>query len=179
MDFDLGQVDGMNGLQRSVQDRRDGCPDFGANEFMQLTKHTDYALRLLIHLARSGDERVAIAEVAKLHGISQAHLLKVANHLAHLGFIETTRGRGGGVRLARKPGEINLAEIVRATEPGTDLVQCGGCGILGMCNLPSIFRDGIDAFHAVLAEYTLADLLRDRAGGALAASPLSSAAKSA
>lgn len=128
---------------------------------MQLTRHTDYALRLLIHLAKAGDERVQIAEAARLHNISQAHLMKVANHLAHLGFVETVRGRNGGIRLARDPAEINLAAVVCATEPNTALVRCGGCCILGNCNLPLIFREAFAAFHNVLAKYTLADLLKN------------------
>lgn len=128
---------------------------------MQLTRHTDYALRLLIHLAKVGEERVQIADVARLHDISQAHLMKVANHLAHLGFVETVRGRNGGVRLAREPGEINLAAVVCATEPNTSLVQCGGCCILGSCHLPSIFAESFAAFRDVLAKYSLADLLKN------------------
>jgi len=127
---------------------------------MQLTRHTDFALRLLIHLAIRKDERVQIADVAKEHAISRTHLMKVANHLAHLGFLETVRGRGGGIRLARDPGEINLAEVVCSTEPSTTLVQCGGCGLLrGGCRLPGIFAEGFAAFRDVLAKYTLADLM--------------------
>lgn len=129
---------------------------------MQLTRHTDYALRLLIYLTHSGEERVQIADVAKSHDISKAHLLKVANHLAHCGFIETTRGRGGGVRLARPAQDINLAEVVCATEPGTALVQCGGCSLLpGGCQLPGIFSHGFAAFREVLARYSLADLMKE------------------
>lgn len=127
---------------------------------MQLTRHTDYALRLLIHLATTDADRVQVGEVARAHGISQTHLLKVANHLAHLGFVETVRGRGGGVRLARPATEIGLADVICATEPGTTLVQCGGCGLLaGGCRLPSIFRQAFGAFRDVLARYTLADLM--------------------
>jgi len=120
---------------------------------MQLTRHTDFALRLLIHLATDPGERVQIADVAKMHGISRTHLMKVANHLSHLGFIETVRGRGGGIRLARDPAEINLADVVCSTEPGTTLVQCGGCGLLADgCRLPRIFAEGFAAFRDVLAK---------------------------
>lgn len=128
---------------------------------MQLTRHTDYALRLLIHLSHAGDGvRVQVAEVADAHRISKAHLLKVANHLARLGFVETIRGRGGGLRLARRPSAINLAEVVCGTEPGTTMVQCGGCGLMaGGCRLPGIFAEGFEAFRAVLARHTLADLM--------------------
>lgn len=129
---------------------------------MQLTRHTDYALRLLIHLAAGEGARAQIADVASAHDISKTHLMKVANQLAHCGFIETTRGRGGGVRLARPASEINLAEVVCATEPGTALVQCGGCNLLpGGCLLPGIFAQGFGAFRDVLARYSLADLMRE------------------
>jgi len=128
---------------------------------MQLTRHTDYALRLLIHLAHAGEgQRVQVPEVAAAHGISKSHLLKVANHLAHEGFVDTLRGRGGGLRLARPAAKINLADVICATEPGTTLVQCGGCGLtIGGCRLPGIFNRALDAFLAVLAEHSLADLL--------------------
>ena len=128
---------------------------------MQLTRHTDYALRLLIHLAAKPGELAQIADVARAHAISQAHLMKVANHLAHLGLVETVRGRGGGVRLARPAAEINLADVVCGTEPGTAMVQCGGCGLMsGGCRLPSIFDEGMAAFIAVLRKYTLAELMQ-------------------
>ncbi|HMO68192.1 MAG TPA: Rrf2 family transcriptional regulator [Novosphingobium sp.] len=128
---------------------------------MQLTRHTDYALRLLIHLAHAApDARVQVAEVADAHRISKAHLLKVANHLARLGFVETARGRGGGLRLARPASDINLAEVVCGTELGTTLVQCGGCGLIaGGCRLPGIFAEGFEAFRTVLARHSLADLM--------------------
>ena len=129
---------------------------------MQLTRHTDYALRLLIHLAANEGARVQIADVASAHDISRTHLMKVANHLAHSGFIETARGRGGGVRLARPASEINLAEVVCATEPGTTLVQCGGCTLLRKgCGLPAIFGEAFAAFRAVLARYSLAQLMAE------------------
>lgn len=137
------------------------CTTHGLHALMQLTRHTDYALRLLIHLARSGQERIQIAEVARLHGISHAHLMKVANHLAHLGFIDTVRGRGGGVRLARPAEEINLAAVVRGTEPDRPLVECGACGIGGNCGLPTIFAESVEAFLGSLGRYSLGDLARN------------------
>lgn len=128
---------------------------------MQLTRHTDYALRLLIHLAARPGGLVQVAEVAREHKISQTHLMKVANHLSHLGVVETVRGRGGGVRLARPAEEINLADVVCGTEPGTPLVQCAGCKLLkGGCHLPSIFGEGLAAFIDVLRKYSLAQLMK-------------------
>ncbi|WP_374589095.1 Rrf2 family transcriptional regulator [Novosphingobium sp.] len=127
---------------------------------MQLTRHTDYALRLLIHLAHAGDRRVQVDDVARAHDISLAHLKKVANHLAHLGLVETTRGRGGGLRLARPASEIDLAEIVTGTEPPGSLVQCAGCGLIGAgCSLPSVFAEAMAAFRAVLQRHSLAEFI--------------------
>ena len=76
---------------------------------MQLTRHTDYALRLLIFLAGIGDRRASIAEVAEAQAVSRTHLMKIANALVHAGFVEATRGRGGGIRLAHPPGRSTLA----------------------------------------------------------------------
>lgn len=127
---------------------------------MQLTRHTDYALRLLIHLAHAGDRRVQVGDVARAHDISLAHLKKVANHLAHLGLIETTRGRGGGLRLARPASAINLAEVISGTEPPGALVQCTGCGLTSAgCALPSVFSEAMAAFRGVLERHSLAELL--------------------
>lgn len=126
---------------------------------MQLSRHTDYALRLLIHLGRAPDRLWSIAEVAAAHDISRTHLMKIANELVHGGFVEGVRGRGGGLRLARPAAEINLDAVLRHTERGDSLVSCGGCHI-GGCSLPTVFAEGMAAFHAVMKSYTLADMLR-------------------
>lgn len=132
---------------------------------MQLTRHTDYALRLLIHLASLAEgERVSIADVAAAQDISRTHLMKIANLLAHAGFIAAARGRGGGIELALTPERINLGAVVRTTEPGTPLVDCRGCHLLPLCKLPGILKQACTAFHGVLDRYTLADLLREKCG---------------
>jgi Rrf2 family nitric oxide-sensitive transcriptional repressor len=84
---------------------------------MQLTRHTDYALRLLIHLAGNTGARVQIADVARDQAISRTHLMKIANKLARAGFIDAVRGRGGGIRLGRAPEDIILGEVIRLMEP--------------------------------------------------------------
>lgn len=127
---------------------------------MQLTRHADYALRLLISLAGAQDQRVLIADVAEAHDISRTHLMKVANALARLGYIVAVRGRGGGIRLSREPSLINVGEVVRAMEPGNSPVNCSGCRLLPHCRLPGIFCEAMDAFFAVLNRYSLADLLK-------------------
>lgn len=127
---------------------------------MQFTRHTDYALRLLLHLAEAGEERVSIAMVAEAQGISQTHLMKIANNLAHAGLIEATRGRGGGIRMAKRPEEINLGDAIRALEPDCGLVNCTGCRLIRRCGLPPVLNQAMDAFYGVLGEKTLADIMR-------------------
>lgn len=129
---------------------------------MQLTRHTDYALRLLMYLTDLGEERTSIAEVADAQMISRTHLMKIANELARSGFIQAVRGRSGGIRLARPADQINLGDVIRATEPGCGLVDCTGCRLIRRCNLPGIFDQAQNAFHTVLAKYTLAELVREK-----------------
>jgi Rrf2 family nitric oxide-sensitive transcriptional repressor len=126
---------------------------------MQLTRHTDYALRLLIYLAGLDGARAQIAQVAQAQAISRTHLMKIANELARAGFIEAVRGRGGGIRLCRDPADINLAELVRAMEPACPLVECGSCRLVGSCTLPRALGEAASAFYAALAGYSLADIM--------------------
>lgn len=131
---------------------------------MHLTRHTDYALRLLISLARlDGDRpdgaRLSIAEVADAQDISRTHLMKIANQLAHAGFIEATRGRGGGIRLARPAQEINIGAVVAAMEPGCAMVDCTGCRTLRQCSLPALLRRAKAAFMEQLGQASLADIV--------------------
>jgi Rrf2 family nitric oxide-sensitive transcriptional repressor len=131
---------------------------------MQLTRHSDYALRLLIHLGSSGEGRVSIASVAEEQDISATHLMKIANGLVHAGYIEAVRGRGGGIRLARDPAEINIGAVLDVTEPRCPMVDCTGCRLVRGCNLPGVLAEARRAFMDVLRRYTLADVLRGRAG---------------
>lgn len=126
---------------------------------MQLTRHTDYALRLLIDLAGADEGLMQIADIAERQAISRTHLMKIASELAHAGFIEAVRGRGGGLRLARRPAEIRLDEILAVTEPRCDMVDCGSCRLVGRCRLPRVLDDALNAFHAVLARHSLADVI--------------------
>jgi Rrf2 family nitric oxide-sensitive transcriptional repressor len=129
---------------------------------MQLTRHTDYALRLLIHLAQSevaGLGRISIAEVAEAQGISRTHLMKIANELAHAGFVNAARGRSGGLLLGKPASEINLGAVIRMTEPHCRLIDCQDCRLVRRCGLPPILDEASDAFHAVLGKYSLADFM--------------------
>lgn len=134
---------------------------------MQLTRHTDYALRLLIHLAGIEGSRAQIAEVADAQAISRTHLMKIANELSRAGFIVSVRGRGGGIRLGRDPEDINLGDVIRTMEPECSLVDCTACRLIRRCNLPGILDEAAKKFHGVLARYSLADLIREQERGPL------------
>lgn len=127
---------------------------------MQLTRHTDLALRLLIRLADIGEERATIAEVAKDQAVPRNHLMKIANDLAHAGFIDAARGRSGGIRLARPADQIRIGDVVATMEPHCEMVRCSECRLVRRCVLPRHLDRALGAFHAVLNEQTLADITR-------------------
>jgi len=127
---------------------------------MRLTRYTDYALRVLIHLGAQPDRICSIAEIARGYGISQNHLMKVAHDLGKAGYVEGVRGRSGGIRLARPPETINVGAVVREMEEGFDLVECDTCTIAPACELTRILDEALVAFMTVLDRYTLADLLK-------------------
>ena len=131
---------------------------------MRLTRYTDYAMRVLLYVGAQEEERLSpISEIARAYDISQNHLMKVANDLVNAGYLESVRGRFGGVRLARPAAEINVGAVVRHTEEGFDLVDCGSCVIAPACGLTGALAEALAAFMAVLDGYTLADLLQKRA----------------
>jgi len=125
---------------------------------MRLSRHTDYALRVLMHVAVRGDGSSSIPEIARAYVISEEHLRKVVHSLGKAGFIATQRGRGGGIRLGRPTVEINLGSVVRHTEDSFRLVPCPECLIAPVCLLPGMLNEAVEAFLAVLDKYTLADL---------------------
>lgn len=135
---------------------------------MRLTVYTDYSVRMLMYLALKGDGLATIAEVANAYGISKAHLTKIAHQLGVAGYVETIRGKGGGLRLARPAAEIGLGEIVRCTEPDRALVLCfdpqhAMCRIVPACGLRGALQAAELAFLAVLDSYSLADLVHRKA----------------
>lgn len=140
---------------------------------MRLTQFTDYTLRVLIYLgARDDDAGLAtIGDIANAYGISQNHLMKVVHHLSKHGFVETVRGKGGGMKLARPADQINIGEVVRGAEVDVALVEClqpasgangAGCAIMPMCELQSLLVRATEAFFAVLDRQTLADLVQPK-----------------
>ena len=129
-----------------------------------MTLHSDYALRLLIRLAVEPDDVHTIESISHRYGISQHHLGKVAQTLVQAGFVESVRGRRGGLRLACGADEIRLGDVMRATEQDFALVECfdpeaGGCAIAGACGLQRVLREALAAFFEVIDRHTLADLV--------------------
>lgn len=130
---------------------------------MRLTRYTDYSLRVLIHLALHEDRICSIGEISRTYDVSQNHMMKVVNALAHDGFVETLRGRAGGMRLARPAKEITVGEVVRRTEEGFQLAECSGCALSPACGLTGVLQKGVQAMLAVFDSYTIAELLTDKA----------------
>lgn len=126
---------------------------------MRLTRYSDYAMRVLLYLGRLPDRICPISEIARAYGISQNHLMKVINDLVRAGYLESVRGRNGGVRLAKGAGEIRIGAVLRYTEGDFDLVGCKTCIIGSACGLSSVLDEAVDAFLGVLDGYTLADVL--------------------
>ncbi|MFD1703502.1 Rrf2 family transcriptional regulator [Methylopila henanensis] len=121
---------------------------------MRLTRYTDYAIRTLAYLAARPERLSSIAEVAAAYGVSQNHLMKVVHELAKAGYVETVRGRSGGMRLAKPAGAITVGEIVRLTEDGFDLVDCGSCAINGVCGVKGALAEATRAFLGVLDRHS-------------------------
>jgi Rrf2 family transcriptional regulator, nitric oxide-sensitive transcriptional repressor len=134
---------------------------------MQLTVHTDYALRVLLYLAHFPEKRSGTEEISTAYGISKNHLVRVVQTLADAGFVRVIVGRSGGVELARNPADIRLGEVVRASEASFRLVEChdhasNTCPIVPVCGLKSLLDSALESFLAELDKHTLADMVRPR-----------------
>jgi Rrf2 family nitric oxide-sensitive transcriptional repressor len=131
---------------------------------MRLTLHTDYALRVLIHVAIADGKLITISDIAESFDISKQHLMKVVSDLGRKSYLDTVRGRGGGIRLCRPPRDINIGQVLRETEDKLDVIGCLGqrdyCPIEHVCVLRGVLHDAMQAFLAVLDGYTLADLIK-------------------
>lgn len=130
---------------------------------MRLSTFSDYSLRVLMYLGVQPNRLATIAEIAAVFEISESHLMKVVHQLGRGGCIETVRGKGGGMRLARAPREIVLGDVIRQTESDFALVECfsenSACRIQPACRLHAILDESLGAMFLVLDGYTLADLL--------------------
>jgi Rrf2 family nitric oxide-sensitive transcriptional repressor len=132
---------------------------------VRLTHYSDFALRLLMLLALEPDKLHTVEEAARRYGISRNHLTKVAHRLVQSGFVSSRRGRGGGLRLTKRPEAINLGAVVRATEDNFVLVECfdrerNRCVLTAACGLRGPLEEALLAFLAVLDRYSLADLVK-------------------
>ncbi|MGE0627066.1 MAG: Rrf2 family transcriptional regulator [Hyphomicrobiaceae bacterium] len=129
---------------------------------MQLTRFSDFALRVLMYAHAADDRLVTIEEMAAAYRISRTHLMKVVNALSRAGYLKAVRGRVGGVTLARPAEAIRLGDVVRATEPDFALVECFSCDneciIHGCCRLPAVLRHALAAFLSELDRHTLASI---------------------
>lgn len=133
---------------------------------MKLTLYSDYSLRVLMYVAQA-DHRVQIDEIAKFYNISKNHLTKVVNNLANLGYLETIRGRGGGLLMKQDPKTINIGSLIKQTEEHFDIVECfnsetNTCPLINRCGLQNVLHEATLAYLAVLDKYTLDDILNKR-----------------
>lgn len=131
---------------------------------MQLTSYTDYALRVLIYLAKAADRQVTITEIADYYDISRNHLVKVVHQLGSLGFVKTVRGKGGGLSLQRSAESIGIGEVIRSMENHFVWVECFDpacqqCKLLPNCGLRHLLNTAGNAYLSVLDSATLADVL--------------------
>lgn len=138
---------------------------------MRLTKWTDYTLRVLMHCAatRHRSTPLTISEIAERHDISRSHLMKIVMTLSSLGWIESIRGRGGGIRLLVNADELTIGEVVRQTETDFNMVECfdndtNTCRLNGRCRLKSVLQEATQSYLRVLDDVRLSDLLPNASG---------------
>lgn len=135
---------------------------------MRLTAHTDYSLRVLIYLALDPERLATIREISERYDISRNHLMKIVQELGKAGYIETVRGKHGGIRLGRRPDSIVVGDVVRTMEDNMNLVECFNaeanmCQIVPVCVLKDVLVEALEQFLGALDRYTLADLVTPKA----------------
>lgn len=134
---------------------------------MQLTLYTDYSLRALLYIGGAGGRIVTISEISSYYGVSRNHMVKVVQNLGALGYIKATRGKAGGLRLAKAPEDIRISDVVRDTEPHMNIQECferetNTCPLIDNCRLMGVLYQARQGFIDVLARHTLADMLPRR-----------------
>ena len=130
---------------------------------MRLTNFSDYALRMLMYAASTGNRLITIEEAARTFKISKTHLNKVANTLTRAGYLKAVRGRSGGLALGQPAEAIRIGDVLRLTEPDFALVECfatgNQCVITRSCKLSQLLLEAVAAFQAIVDRHTLADIL--------------------
>jgi Rrf2 family transcriptional regulator, nitric oxide-sensitive transcriptional repressor len=131
---------------------------------MRLAEYTDYTLRVLMYCAARPQQLVTISELADHHGVSRNHLMKIVTDLGRQGVLETTRGRGGGLRLLKDPTQLRIGDVVRASETDFRLVECfdpgtNQCTLSPTCRLKGLFNAALGAYFRELDGMTLADIV--------------------
>ncbi|MCW8916460.1 MAG: Rrf2 family transcriptional regulator [Magnetovibrio sp.] len=134
---------------------------------MQLTSYTDYSLRALLYLGGHRDRLVTVTEISEHYGVSRNHMVKVIHNLGANGYVQTVRGKSGGVRLAKEPQDIKISDVVLLTEPHMEIQECfsrekNTCPLIDDCNLMGVFYKARQGFMSVLDAYTLADMLKPK-----------------
>lgn len=134
---------------------------------MQLTRFTDYGLRTLMYLASRPEEMSSVKEISEHYGISRNHLVKVVHRLAQLEYIETTKGKGGGIKIAKNTEKLRLGDLIKELEPNMNMVECfdaktNTCRITGSCQLKHYLFEAMQNFIDTMNKYTLADTLQNK-----------------
>ncbi|WP_269583650.1 RrF2 family transcriptional regulator [Roseibium sp. Sym1] len=131
---------------------------------MRLSQASDFALRILMATGQTDDPQT-VDKLATQLGLAKSHVMKIVAHLAKGGYLETTRGRGGGIRLAQAPDEIRLGDVVRLIEPDLGVVAClkpdgdAICAFLPRCALKGAMARAAEAFLDSLNTQSLASIL--------------------
>ncbi|PWJ85870.1 BadM/Rrf2 family transcriptional regulator [Pseudaminobacter salicylatoxidans] len=134
---------------------------------MRLTRQTNYAIRILMYCATNNDRLSRIPEIAQAYTVSELFLFKILQPLVEAGFVETVRGRHGGVRLGKAADKITLFDVVRVTEENFAMAECfendaTECPLVDSCGLNAALREALNAFFTVLAKHTIDDLVKAR-----------------
>lgn len=134
---------------------------------MRLTSFTDYAVRVLMYVAKKDGELASIREVSEVYEISSNHLMKVVHLLGKGDYLDTVRGKNGGFRLGKEPKDINIGALIRYTEDDLSIVEClgkkvGRCALIEECNFSDVMADALAAFLGVADKVTLADLMKEK-----------------
>ncbi|MCF6344129.1 MAG: Rrf2 family transcriptional regulator [Devosiaceae bacterium] len=131
---------------------------------MRLTRFTDNSLRVLIYLTLNKQRDATITEIAEKVAIPRNHLMKIVHALSKKEFIKTTRGRGGGIRLALCAKKIKVGDVIRKMEERLDIIECykPRCPLAGSCRLKNVLGEATNAFLSVLDNYSVNDLVAQR-----------------